>query len=57
MMTPCRYCVAPKRVPGCKGSCPEYADWLPGEMARKETIRQNREKEKFNYSKNIRKYR
>lgn len=57
MMTPCRYCVAPKRAPGCKGSCPEYADWLPGEMVRKETIRQNREKEKFNYSKNIRKYR
>jgi hypothetical protein len=37
--------------------CEEYADWLPGELERKETIRLNREKEKFNYSKNIRKYR
>ena len=56
-MIPCRYCVAPKRAPGCKGSCPEYADWLPGEMARRETIRQRKEKEKFEYSKNFWKYR
>ena len=21
----CRYCVAPKRYPGCSGKCPEYA--------------------------------
>ncbi len=55
-MTPCRYCVVPKRKPSCKGSCPEYAAWLPGEMERKETIRRNREKEKFEYSKNIRKH-
>ena len=58
-MTPCRYCVAPKRKPGCKGNCPEYAEWLPGELERKETIRKNREEErkKFEYSKNIKKYR
>ena len=54
-MTPCRYCVAPKRHPGCKSTCAEFAEWLPGELERKETIRQNREKEKFEYSKNIRK--
>ena len=57
MMIPCRYCVPPKRKPGCKADCPEYAEWLPGEMERRETIRQNREKEKFNYITNIRKYR
>lgn len=58
-MTPCRYCVAPKRHPGCKEVCDEYLDWLPGELQRKETIRRNREmeSEKFNYSKNIRKRR
>ncbi len=55
-MTPCRYCVAPKRKPGCKNTCSEYNTWLPGEMERKETIRRNREKEKFEYSKNIRKH-
>ena len=54
-MTPCRYCVAPKRHPGCKSTCTEYAEWLPGELERKENIRQNREKEKFEYNKNIRK--
>ena len=37
-MTPCRYCVAPKRKPGCKSTCPEYGQWLPGEIQRKETI-------------------
>ena len=57
MMIPCRYCVPPKRKPGCKADCPEYAEWLPGEMERRETIRQNREKEKFNYITNIREYR
>ena len=56
-MIPCRYCVAPKRKPGCKGTCSEFAAWLPGEEERKEIIRQNREKEKLEYSKNLRKHR
>ncbi len=43
-MSPCRYCVAPKRKPGCKSTCPEYAAWLPGELERKETIRRNKAK-------------
>lgn len=42
-MNPCRYCVAPKRKPGCKSTCPEYAEWLPIELERKETIRKNKE--------------
>lgn len=50
-MIPCRYCVAPKRKPGCKDTCPEYAEWLPGELERKETISKNREKDKFPYIK------
>lgn len=41
-MIPCRYCVAPKRKPGCKNTCPEYAEWLPGELKRKETIAKNK---------------
>ncbi|MBO7727832.1 MAG: hypothetical protein J6S50_04865 [Oscillospiraceae bacterium] len=24
---PCRECVAPKRHPGCHGSCPDKAEW------------------------------
>lgn len=24
---PCNGCVAPKRCPGCHGSCPEYIAW------------------------------
>lgn len=44
-MIPCRYCVAPKRKAGCKGDCPEYAEWLPQELERKEAIRRNKEKE------------
>jgi hypothetical protein len=26
MISCCRYCVAPKRYPGCHGSCQEYID-------------------------------
>lgn len=44
-MSPCRYCVAPKRKPGCHATCPEYAAWLPGELERKETIKRNKAKE------------
>lgn len=44
-MTPCRYCVAPKRTPGCKNSCPEWLVWQKADLERKETIRQNRAKE------------
>ena len=50
-MIPCRYCVAPKRKPGCKAYCHEYAAWVPGELERKETISKNREKDKFPYIK------
>lgn len=48
-MIPCRYCVAPKRKVGCKGTCPEYAAWIPGEEERKETIRKNRAKSEYPY--------
>ena len=44
-MHPCRYCVAPKRKPGCKSDCPEYLAWLPSELERKETIKRNKAKE------------
>ena len=44
-MHPCRYCVAPKRKAGCKSTCPEYAAWLPQELERKKTIKENRAKE------------
>lgn len=44
-MTPCRYCVAPKRKPGCKATCPEYLEWLPSELERKETIKRNKAKQ------------
>ncbi len=54
-MIPCKGCVAPKRKPGCKGACPEYLVWLPGELERRETIRKNRAKEEFPYIKNGRK--
>ena len=43
-MHPCRYCVAPKRRAGCKSTCPEYAEWLPQELERKETIKRNKAK-------------
>lgn len=42
---PCRYCVAPKRKPGCHNACPEYAAWLPQELERKEAIRRNKAKQ------------
>ena len=48
-MIPCRYCVAPKRKPGCKGTCAEYAEWLPTELERQETIRKNRAKDAYCY--------
>ena len=28
MKNPCRYCVAPKRCPGCHDSCKEHQKWL-----------------------------
>lgn len=40
----CRYCVAPKRYPGCHGSCAEYLaekaeyDRLKGEYDRKRAV-------------------
>lgn len=52
-MNPCRYCVAPKRKAGCKATCPEYAEWLPIEKERKETIRKNKEKEKQVHTKSF----
>ena len=27
MSSPCKYCVAPKRYPGCHSTCKEYKDW------------------------------
>ena len=50
-MTPCRYCVAPKRKPGCKETCPEYAAWLPQQLERSEKIRKNKDKEKITHTK------
>ena len=50
-MSPCRYCVAPKRKPGGKANCPEYAEWLPSELERKETIRRNKAKDAYSYIK------
>ena len=46
-MIPCRFCVAPKRKVGCKGTCPEYAAWLPSELERKETISNNKAKDAY----------
>ena len=48
-MSPCKDCIAPKRKPGCKGGCPEYASWLPGELQRKEIIRINKRKDEYPY--------
>lgn len=45
MDSPCRYCVAPKRYAGCHSTCPEYAEWLPQELERKETIKRNKAKD------------
>lgn len=53
-MNPCRYCVAPKRKPGCHNACPEYATWLQQELERKETIRKNKAKQ-IGHLKNYRK--
>lgn len=53
MDTPCRYCVAPKRRPGCHSTCPEYAEWLPLELERKETIKRNKAKDITHYKKYI----
>ena len=50
-MIPCRTCITPKRKPGCKGTCPEYAAWLPGERERKETIARNKVLHQFPYTK------
>ena len=54
-MSPCRYCVAPKRKPGCHATCPEYTDWNTVELERKETIRKNKEKDLCPYVKKRRK--
>ncbi len=54
-MIPCKYCIAPKRKPGCKATCPDYAEWLPGELKRKETISKNKAKDAYPYIKNGRK--
>lgn len=45
MSSPCKNCVAPKRKPGCKSTCHEYAAWRPNELERKETIKRNKAKE------------
>lgn len=49
-MTPCRHCVAPKRKPGCRATCPDYAEWLPGELERKETIARNKAKDAYPFN-------
>jgi hypothetical protein len=54
-MNPCRYCVAPKRAPGCKATCLEYLEWLPGDLERRETIRKNKAKNEYPYIKKRRK--
>lgn len=45
MDNPCRYCVAPKRHPGCHDRCPERAEWLEDFELKKECIRIAKEEE------------
>lgn len=54
-MNPCRYCVAPKRFPGCKRSCSEYLEWLPGDLDRRATIKKNKEKNAYPFTEGKRK--
>ncbi len=56
-MSPCRYCVAPKRYAGCKANCPEYLEWLPGELERKEAIKRSKAKDISHRKKYIEKFR
>lgn len=51
-MIPCKGCVAPKRKPGCKATCREYLEWLPGELERKANISRNKAKGAYPYIKN-----
>ena len=44
-MSPCRYCVVPKRKPGCHSTCHEYTEWIAKETNRKETIKRNKAKQ------------
>ena len=44
-LCPCRYCVAPKRYPGCHASCPEYKDWDIAHKAKLAKIREARHTE------------
>lgn len=55
MNNPCRYCVTPKRQPGCKSSCSDYEDWFLQETERKERIRSNRENDRI-YIKKYKRY-
>lgn len=36
---PCKYCVAPKRYPGCHAECPEYIDWNTDHQEHKVKVR------------------
>lgn len=42
---PCKYCVAPKRKPGCHSMCQEHKEWEKVDNERKEAIKRNKAKE------------
>ena len=41
---PCKGCVAPKRHPGCYGSCQEHNEWLAEYHEAKELIEADRQR-------------
>lgn len=45
---PCRPCVAPKRHPGCHGTCPEYKEWNESHQQDKIKIQDVRHMEYIN---------
>lgn len=42
---PCRYCVPPKREPGCQDRCPDREEWLKELYEKKELIRKAKDDE------------
>jgi len=42
---PCRYCVAPKRHPGCHAECPEYKEWDAEHQQHLEEVRKKKQEE------------
>jgi hypothetical protein len=52
---PCRYCVAPKRHPGCAADCPEWKVWHEEKAKRDALIRARREQIEDCFPTNLRK--